>query len=113
MTHYDISGVCMAISVIFIRLNLIVYPIVCYRCWTHCNRFNASSEILSVVAEGLYFFNKTKRMHSHWVPSSQEDDSPMPHQHFVFFIRPTFPLAIGPKARILMPKHKSPIFTCM
>jgi hypothetical protein len=50
----------MAISVIFIRPNLIVYPIVCYRCWTHCNRFNASSEILSVVAEGLYVFNKTR-----------------------------------------------------
>jgi len=65
MTHYDICGVCMAISVIFIRLNLIVYPIVCYRCWTHCNRFNASSEILSVVAEGLYYFNKT---HLHAFP---------------------------------------------
>jgi hypothetical protein len=50
----------MAISVIVIRPNLIVYPIVCYRCWTHCNRFNASSEILSVVAEGLYVFNKTR-----------------------------------------------------
>jgi Fe/S biogenesis protein NfuA len=28
-----------------IRLNLIVYPIVCYRCQTHCIRFNSSSEI--------------------------------------------------------------------
>jgi hypothetical protein len=50
------GGVKMAIEVILIRVNLIIYPIVCYRCHTHCIRFNSSSEILFVVAQGLYFF---------------------------------------------------------
>ena len=29
-------GVKMAIQVILIRVNLVVYPILCYRCHTHC-----------------------------------------------------------------------------
>jgi hypothetical protein len=49
----------MAILVILIRVNLIIYPRVCYRCHTHCIRFNSSSEILFVVAEGFYFLNKS------------------------------------------------------
>jgi len=32
-----------------VRFNLIVYPILCYRCHTDCIRFNSSSEILFVV----------------------------------------------------------------
>jgi hypothetical protein len=43
----------MAISVIFIRVNLRVDPRVCYRCHTDCMRFNASSKILFLIAEGL------------------------------------------------------------
>lgn len=43
----------MAISVAFIPLNLRVDPRVCYRCHTDCMRFNASSKILFLIAEGL------------------------------------------------------------
>ena len=53
-------GVKIAIQVIVIRVNLIVYPILCYRCHTHCIRFNSSSKILSVIAEGSYLLNQAK-----------------------------------------------------
>jgi len=43
----------MVILVFWIRVNPVVYPRHCYRCHTHCTRFNASSEILFVVAEGF------------------------------------------------------------
>jgi len=36
---------------VLIRFNLIVYPILCYRCHTDCIRFNSLSEILFVVGE--------------------------------------------------------------
>lgn len=47
----------MAISVILIRVNLRVDPRVCYRCHTDCMRFNSSSKILFVIAEGFYLLN--------------------------------------------------------
>jgi hypothetical protein len=53
-----VLGVNMIILVILIRLNLVIYPIVCYRCHTGCNIFNFSSEILWVVAEGWYLFDE-------------------------------------------------------
>ena len=43
----------MVISVFWIRVNPVVYPKHCYRCHTHCTRFNASSKILFVIAEGF------------------------------------------------------------
>jgi len=46
-------GVKMAIVVILIRVNLIIYPISCINCPSYCIRFNTSSEILLVVAEGF------------------------------------------------------------
>ena len=50
----------MAILVILIRVNLIaVNPRVCYSCHTHCIRFNSSSKIHFVIAEGYYLLNKT------------------------------------------------------
>jgi hypothetical protein len=51
-------GVKMAIWVILIRVNLVIYPIVCYRCRTRYIWFYSSSKILFVVAEGSYFLNK-------------------------------------------------------
>jgi len=43
----------MAIAVILIRVNLIVYPISCINCPSYCIRFNTSSKILLVIAEGF------------------------------------------------------------
>ena len=57
----------MAILVILIRVNLIaVNPRVCYSCHTHCIRFNSSSKIHFVIAEGYYLLNKTNSFVIYW-----------------------------------------------